>query len=91
MDKIITDPPSPSKMVDIKEIEKVYRDFFYNAEHILKKKGIITLLSRKEEESNLFKKFAEEFNFKLLNTKELQLTNQKSEILIFENQKIKKK
>jgi 23S rRNA G2445 N2-methylase RlmL len=41
VDKIITQPPQPTKNLDIKKLTKIYDEFFYQAEFVLKKKGRI--------------------------------------------------
>lgn len=43
---IVTDPPRDSKNKEEKKIEKVYNEFFYQADYILKKKGMILLITR---------------------------------------------
>jgi tRNA G10 N-methylase Trm11 len=46
LDAIITHPPSSSKIVDRKDIDKLMKEFFYQSEFVLKKKGKIVLCSR---------------------------------------------
>lgn len=53
IDKIITQPPFPSKTLDTKKAEKLYKEFFYQADYILADKGIIAVILEKDE---LFKK-----------------------------------
>lgn len=46
VDIIITDPPRTGKNKDLKKLEKVYNEFFYQANFILKKTGQIIVLAR---------------------------------------------
>ena len=49
VDKIITHPPEPNKFSRIKDLEKLYKELFYQAEYILKKKGTLTLVQKNPE------------------------------------------
>jgi 23S rRNA G2445 N2-methylase RlmL len=44
VDTIITHPPSPSRLVNQKELEKVYKEFLYQSDYVLKKDGRITVI-----------------------------------------------
>jgi 23S rRNA G2445 N2-methylase RlmL len=44
VDLIVSDPPRMSKHKDIKKLNKVYNELFYQADYILKKKGKVVLL-----------------------------------------------
>jgi len=46
IDLIVTDPPRTSKNRDNKKTLKIYNEFFYQADYILKKKGQIVLLCK---------------------------------------------
>lgn len=80
VDKIITYPPQPSKHIDQKITEKIYNEFFYQAEFILKKQGKIVLITKS---SDLLKKYAEKYKFKLENKREIWHGKQLMEIVIF--------
>ncbi|MEK6963376.1 MAG: THUMP domain-containing protein [Nanoarchaeota archaeon] len=60
VDHIVTHPPEPSQQMNEKDVEKVYREFFYQADFILKKEGSITALVTKK---SLFLKMAQEKKF----------------------------
>jgi len=62
IDIIVSYPPF-AKKDNQKVIEKVYKEFFYQAEFILSKKGRIVLASQSPD---LLKKYAKEYKFKLL-------------------------
>jgi 23S rRNA G2445 N2-methylase RlmL len=59
-DIIATQPPIDSKLVDPRQIEKIYKDFFNHAEYILKDKGRIAVILPKAE---LFKRSI--YNFEI--------------------------
>ena len=77
VDLIVTQPPEPSKTKNDKDIEKLYKDFFYQAEYILKKKGKIVTITRN---NLLLKKHAEPFAFHL--KEELSVFSGKQEMVI---------
>lgn len=82
IDKIISYPPQVSiARNNEKDIEKIYKELFYQAEYILKKKGRIVLLARKDE---LLKKYAEEYNFNLINEKSIMQGKESMKVLIWE-------
>ena len=60
IDKIVTNPPAISKHTNPKDIEKLYNEFFYQVEFILKKKGKIAVIARSHEE---LKKAATKYKF----------------------------
>ena len=80
IDMIITVPPIPTASNPIKDIEKLYKEFFYNSEFILKKGGTMTLATPIPE---LIEKYSSEFKFKKL--KEMKIKYQTAEwtILVF--------
>ncbi|HLD04627.1 MAG TPA: THUMP domain-containing protein [Candidatus Nanoarchaeia archaeon] len=59
---IVTHPPEPSQHSSERDIEKVYREFFYQADFILKKGGNLTVLATKK---GLLLRMAEERKFKV--------------------------
>ena len=61
VDLIVTHPPESSKVIGEKDIEKVYNEFFYQAEFIVKKEGKVAVILTK---SDLIKKAAAKYNFK---------------------------
>ncbi|HII15676.1 MAG TPA: methyltransferase [Nanoarchaeota archaeon] len=73
VDNIITAFPS---MHEDREIEKMAKEFFYQAEYILKKKGKIVIAARKPE---LVKKYAEKFKI----TEERQITIGELSYMVF--------
>lgn len=79
IDKIVTHPPDISKNNE-KEMEKLYKEFFYQADFVLKKKGSITLISRRTEQ---IKKAASEYKFKLIKEREVWQGQEMFNILLF--------
>lgn len=75
IDKIITFPPQISQAHTAESLDQIYHDFFYNAEHILKKSGSIALLMNRNLE--LLNRYSAEFNFKITKTLEFEHGNQK--------------
>ncbi len=49
IDMIITNPPAESKSHDRKQVGKLYREFFHQAEYILKKNGRIAVCLHKDD------------------------------------------
>jgi len=78
--RIITSPPQISKNIDIKEIEKLYNEFFYQADFILAKDGKIVLITR---EKDVLVKSADKRKFVLENEKEVWSGQQKLLVLCF--------
>lgn len=74
IDKIIAFPPQISQAHTAESLDQIYHDFFYNAEHILKKSGSIALLMNKNLE--LLNRYSKEFNFKITKTLEFEHGNQ---------------
>lgn len=74
INKIISFPPQISNQHPAEELENIYKDFFYNAEYILKKSGTITLLMNTNLE--LINRFSNEYKFKVLNKIEFTHANQ---------------
>ena len=80
IDKIVTNPPAISKHTNPKDIEKLYNEFFYQADFVLKKKGKIVTIARSPEE---LKKAAEKHKFKVEEEKQIWLGKQESKVLVF--------
>jgi len=81
VDKIVTHPPEISRNVNPKDIEKLYNEFFYQAEFVLKKKGLIVLISRRTDE---LKKAAEKYRFKLKEERDVYSGKEVLKVLVFE-------
>lgn len=80
VDKIITQVPQISKNKNIKDIEKAYDKLFYNAEFILKKKGVVVIISKRTEE---LKKYAEKYKFKLKSERTVYSGKSLMKVLVF--------
>jgi hypothetical protein len=63
-----------SKTADLKKLAKLYKEFFYEAEYILKKEGTVTLLAR---DYSMLKEAAEKHKF---NINKVHVLNQGKEI-----------
>jgi len=80
VDWIITDPPMPSAMVNPQKIQKVYEDFFYQAEFILKKQGKVIVITRN---TSLLKQIAEQKKFKIEHERQVWSGKQEYSVIIF--------
>jgi len=80
IDKIITHIPEPSKHSNIKDFEKLYNEFFHQAEFILKKKGKIVTIT---QNTDLLKEIAEKHKFKVGEEREVWSGKQVLRILVF--------
>lgn len=83
IDKIISYPPQISKLIPAKELEKLFKELFYQANYILNPKGRIILISTEGRINDLLEKAAEMHNFKLLSKKEITHGQQKEVIIAF--------
>ena len=81
LDRIITFPQQPSRMVPPEKIDKIYHQFFYQAEFILKKKGQICLVMKRNTDS--IKKKATEFKFALKHERKVMQGAEELTILVF--------
>jgi len=81
IDKIITTLPSPKNA----NSDKIYNEFFYQSNYILKSEGTIALISRIPD---FVKKFAEKHNFILSKEKEVWSGEQLLKMLIFKKKDI---
>jgi len=79
VDCIVSDGPRFSKHKDIKVLEKVYNELFYQASYILKKNGTVALLTN----ADIPEKSAQKNNFKLKNKKLLYQGKEKFNLLVF--------
>jgi 23S rRNA G2445 N2-methylase RlmL len=80
VDKIVTQPPDISKHTNPKEIEKVYEEFFHQAEFILKKEGLIVLISRKKDKLN---EISLKHKFKIKEEREVSSGKDVLNVLVF--------
>lgn len=81
IDKIITFPQYPTNNFPVKEVEKIYKELFYQAEFILKPKATITILTPIPE---LIEKYASLNKFKKLKEVKIKYINQSYSILLFQ-------
>lgn len=81
LDRIITLPIQPGRMLDEKRAEKIYHEFFYQAEFILKKTGKILLVMKRG--IDLVKKKAEEFKFNLEHERKVMQGEEELIVLVF--------
>ncbi len=70
VDRIVAHPPGPSKRVEQKFIEKLYKELFYQTEYVLSEKGTAAYLARDTE---LLKKHAEQYKLKTEEERTIQL------------------
>jgi len=68
IDRVVTHPIELTKNISIKDVEKLYDQFFYQADFILKKKGNIVMIAR---DNGLLKKAAEKYKFKVSSEREV--------------------
>ncbi|MFH1641823.1 MAG: THUMP domain-containing protein [Nanoarchaeota archaeon] len=80
IDCIVTHPPQLSKNSNSKEIEKIYNEFFYQAEFVLSDKGVIVLISKK---TSMLKKMAEKYRFKIKEEREVFSGKDVLKVLVF--------
>jgi 23S rRNA G2445 N2-methylase RlmL len=78
IEKIITFSPSLTKRKDKKELEKLYKEFFYQADFILEKKGVIVMVTKSPQ---LIKEKALEAGFKV--AQELETAQGKEKLAFF--------
>jgi len=78
---IVGKPIIPSKHVDEKTAEKIYKDLFYNAKFVLKNGGKIGLIAQK---TGLIIKTSESYNFKLVKNQPVKSGHAEYKILVFE-------
>ena len=81
VDRIITNLPASKNA----NLEKIYNEFFYQLDYILKKNGSIALISRIPE---LAKKYAEKHNFQAVKEKKVWSGEQMLNIMILKKNKM---
>ncbi len=84
IDKIITHPIEFSKNKDVKAVEKIYREFFYQAEFILKRDGKIVIIFRKKESFDLLEKCASEYGFIVIGGRTVYCGKEPFTVSVFE-------
>ena len=82
IDKIISNPPALSKNKNPKDIEKLYNEFFYQAEFILNSKGKIALITYNNSLEPL-KRAAEKNKFKIKEKRKVMHGKEERIVLIF--------
>jgi putative N6-adenine-specific DNA methylase len=80
INKIITRPPELSKQVKKDKIEKLYKELFYQADHVLHKKGLLVCILR---DALLLKKEAVKQKFKILGEREIIHGKEALKVLVF--------
>ncbi|MFH2028219.1 MAG: THUMP domain-containing protein [Nanoarchaeota archaeon] len=80
VDLIVTQVPVFGKHSNVKEIEKIYDEFFYQAEFILNKKGRLVVISNKDE---LLKEIAVKYKFNVVDQRDVWSGEAKLKILVF--------
>lgn len=80
IDAIITNPPVISQHTNPVQIQKLYDEFFYHADFILKKDGKIVIISKDTE---TLKKIAQKKNFKVEHERSVWSGKQEYKIVIF--------
>jgi|SRR3989344_6677059 len=81
VDRIITNPPESKNA----NLDKIYNEFFYQGEYILKKNGSITIITRMPD---FVKKHAERHNFVPASEKIVQSGEQPLNIILFKKKSI---
>lgn len=80
IDKIITNPPNLTKRISEKDIEKLYKQLFYQADFLLKKDGTVALITRTQD---LIKSSAEKYKFRIIHEREFNIGNDIFKIFVF--------
>lgn len=81
VDRIVTNPPISKNA----NLDKIYNEFFYQAEYILKNNGTIALVSRI---SDFVKKHAEKHNFIIAKEKDVWSGEQLLKLMVFKKKNI---
>lgn len=81
VDRIITNPPSSKNA----NLDKIYNEFFYQSEFILKKEGTIVLITKIPE---FIKKYADRHKFMVAKEKQVWSGEQELNIIIFKKKTI---
>ena len=82
VDRIASNPPVLSKNKNEKDIEKLYNEFFYQAEFILNDKGKIVLITN-ENSLGLLKKAAEKNKFKITEKRNVMHGKEEKVVVVF--------
>lgn len=77
---IVSYPPHPTR-ININSIKKLYKEFFHNANFVLKSKGKIVFML--EKENSLIKDLAKEHNFKIVSEESVWQGKKEFDIIIF--------
>ncbi|MBI2557915.1 methyltransferase [Candidatus Woesearchaeota archaeon] len=81
IDTIITNPPATKNA----NMDKIYNEFFYQSEYILKDNGLIAVISRMPD---FVKKHAEKHNFSVSKEKDVWSGQQLLKIIVFKKKNI---
>lgn len=81
VDLIVTDAPRMSKNKDLKKLEKVYNELFYQANYVLKKRGKIVIFSR---DYDLLEDYGKKHKFKINKKYLINQGQEQFNIVIFE-------
>ncbi|MCP3682724.1 MAG: methyltransferase [bacterium] len=81
VDRIIANPPAPSKRIRESDIAKVYNELFYQAEYILRKTGKVVLIAK---DLPLLEKYAKNHKCKLTEQRQIISGKETFPIAIFE-------
>lgn len=81
LDFIVTSPPFLSKRKKADEIQQAYKELFYQAKYVLKRKGKVVILSPKKE---LLENASKNNGFKLINERKVHVGNSSFFILVFQ-------
>lgn len=81
IDKIITFPIYPTNSVPLKKIEKLYKELFYQLGFVLKKTGIILILTPIPE---IIEKYSSDYKFKKIKEIKINYTNKEFTIILLE-------
>ena len=80
VDLVISKPIYPSKTKNVNFVDKIIKELFHQASYILKKKGLMLLISPKTE---LLEKYAKEYKFKIKEELNVLIGNINYKILSF--------
>lgn len=86
VDAIITKMPTSSAHNPLKDVEKIYKEFFYQAEYIIKKNGKIVCLLLNDE---LFCKIGKDYKFNKTDIKNIMIGKQPCVVVTLEKNKDK--
>ena len=81
VDRIVTRLPESKNT----NLDKIYNEFFYQSEYILKSKGAITLISRIP---NIAKQYAIKHNFTVAEEKSIWSGSEELKLLLFKKKSI---